>query len=129
MDKKEDTRINAIIIEDSEDDVMLIVDHLEKSGFDIDWLRVETHDEFIEAFHKNKWDIVISDYSLPKYDGRKALKTLRLLDTDIPFIFVSGTIGEDAAVDALKSGAQDYVMKGNIMVNKISHMRHTRLDL
>jgi len=114
MDKKEDTRINALIIEDSEDDVMLIVDHLEKSGFDIDWLRVETHDEFIEAFHKNKWDIVISDYSLPKYDGRKALKTLRLLDTDIPFIFVSGTIGEDAAVDALKSGAQDYVMKGNM---------------
>lgn len=114
MNKKRNTRINALIIEDSEDDAILMIDHLEKFGFGVDWARVETRDEFIKVFNARKWDIVISDYTMPKYNGMEALKTLRLLDADTPFIFVSGTIGEDMAVEAIKSGAQDYVMKANL---------------
>lgn len=109
-----DKRLRALIVEDMEDDAMLLVDCLESSGIKLDWQRVDTKKAMCEAIEKN-WDIVFSDYSMPEFNGAHALEILRQHDPDIPFIFVSGTIGEDAAVEAMKAGAQDYVMKGQLI--------------
>ena len=105
--------LRALIVEDSLDDSMLLVDHLERAGFRVDWQRVETESAFIGALDQ-AWDIVFSDYSMPRFSGGRALEILRHQDPDLPFVFISGTIGEDSAVAALKAGAQDYVMKGKL---------------
>ena len=103
----------ALIVEDVEDDALLLVDHLENSGFRLDWERVDTEPALREALQRH-WDIVFSDYSMPRFSGTRALAVVRETDPDLPFIFVSGTIGEDVAVAAMKAGAQDYVMKGGL---------------
>ncbi|WP_333877395.1 EAL domain-containing protein [Methylobacter sp.] len=116
MLKRSDTEqpLNILIVEDSEDDTLLLVDQLEiEGGRSVDWQRVETEKALIEAL-KQHWDIVLSDYTMPHLSGMRALEVVRQHDLDLPFIFVSGTIGEITAVKAMKSGAQDYVMKGNL---------------
>jgi len=105
--------LRALIVEDVEDDALLLVDHLENSGFRLDWERVDTEPALREALQRH-WDIVFSDYSMPRFSGTRALAVVRESDPDLPFIFVSGTIGEDIAVEAMKAGAQDYVMKGGL---------------
>jgi diguanylate cyclase (GGDEF)-like protein/PAS domain S-box-containing protein len=105
--------LRAVLVEDVEDDALLLVDHLEKSGFRLDWQRVDTEPELRSAL-RQAWDIVFSDYSMPQFSGARALEVVREIDPDMPFIFVSGTIGEDVAVEAMKAGAQDYVMKGGL---------------
>ncbi|MEJ2655243.1 MAG: EAL domain-containing protein [Acidihalobacter sp.] len=106
--------LRAVLVEDVEDDALLLVDHLEKSGFRLDWQRVDTEPALRSAL-RQAWDIVFSDYSMPQFSGAQALEVVREIDPDMPFIFVSGTIGEDVAVEAMKAGAQDYVMKGALM--------------
>lgn len=106
--------LRILIVEDSEDDTLLLVDQLEiEGGRSVDWHRVETENALNEALRR-QWDIVLSDYTMPHLSGMQALKVVRQHDLDLPFIFVSGTIGENTAVQAMKSGAQDYVMKGNL---------------
>lgn len=106
--------LRILIVEDSEDDTLLLVDQLEiEGGRSVDWHRVETENSLNEALQQ-PWDIVLSDYTMPHLSGMQALKMVRQHDIDLPFIFVSGTIGENTAVQAMKSGAQDYVMKGNL---------------
>jgi diguanylate cyclase (GGDEF)-like protein/PAS domain S-box-containing protein len=106
--------LRILIVEDSEDDTLLLVDQLEQeAGRLVDWQRVETEQALTEALQQH-WDIVLSDYTMPHLSGMRALEVVRLNDLDLPFIFVSGTIGENTAVKAMKSGAQDYVMKGNL---------------
>jgi diguanylate cyclase (GGDEF)-like protein/PAS domain S-box-containing protein len=106
--------LRTLIVEDSEDDTLLLVDQLEiDGGRPIDWHRVETEKALTEALQR-QWDIVLSDYTMPHLSGMRALEVVRQHDLDLPFIFVSGTIGENTAVKAMKSGAQDYVMKGNL---------------
>jgi diguanylate cyclase (GGDEF)-like protein/PAS domain S-box-containing protein len=106
--------LRILIVEDSEDDTLLLVDQLEiDGGRSVDWHRVETENSLNEALQQ-PWDIVLSDYTMPHLSGMQALKVVRQHDIDLPFIFVSGTIGENTAVQAMKSGAQDYVMKGNL---------------
>jgi diguanylate cyclase (GGDEF)-like protein/PAS domain S-box-containing protein len=106
--------LRTLIVEDSEDDTLLLVDQLEiDGGRPIDWHRVETEKALTEALQR-QWDIVLSDYTMPHLSGMRALEVVRQHDLDLPFIFVSGTIGENTAVQAMKSGAQDYVMKGNL---------------
>lgn len=106
--------LRILIVEDSEDDTLLLVDQLEiEGGRSVDWHRVETENALNEALQQ-PWDIVLSDYTMPHLSGMQALKVVRQHDIDLPFIFVSGTIGENTAVQAMKSGAQDYVMKGNL---------------
>jgi diguanylate cyclase (GGDEF)-like protein/PAS domain S-box-containing protein len=106
--------LHILIIEDSEDDTLLVADQLElDGGRRIEWQRVETEQALTEAL-KQRWDIVLSDYTMPHLSGMRALEVVRQHDLDLPFIFVSGTIGENTAVRAMKSGAQDYVMKGNL---------------
>ncbi len=106
--------LRALIVEDVEDDALLLVDYLESNGLSLDWQRVDTEKAMYEAIEKN-WDIVFSDYSMPEFSGTRALEILRQHDLDLPFIFVSGTIGEEAAVEAMKAGAQDYVMKNQLV--------------
>ncbi len=116
MLKRIDTRqpLRTLIVEDSENDTLLIVDQLEiEGGRPVDWQRVETEPTLTEALQQH-WDIVLSDYTMPHLSGMRALEVVRQHDIDLPFIFVSGTIGENTAVKAMKSGAQDYVMKGNL---------------
>lgn len=102
----------ALIVEDDENDAILLVDALHQGGYNVNWQRVDSETGMAKAL-KRTWDIVLSDYSMPGFSGTRALAMLRADQADTPFIFVSGTIGEDAAVAAIKAGAQDYVMKGN----------------
>ncbi|HEY8036574.1 MAG TPA: EAL domain-containing protein [Methylobacter sp.] len=106
--------LRTLIVEDSEDDTLLLVDQLEiEGGRSVDWQRVDTEKSLTEALQQH-WDVVLSDYTMPHLSGMRALEVVRQHDLDLPFIFVSGTIGENTAVKAMKSGAQDYVMKGNL---------------
>jgi sigma-B regulation protein RsbU (phosphoserine phosphatase) len=107
-------KLRAIILEDSEDDAMMIVMVVRRSGYDLKYQIVDRADEFREALQKKEWDLVLADYSLPQFNGLAALKTVKELKLDIPFIIVSGQIGEEIAVEAMKSGAHDYVMKDNL---------------
>jgi len=103
-----------LIVEDSEDDAALIVRELQRGGFDVSHQRVDTATVMNTALETQEWDLVVSDYSMPGFSGEEALKILRTKSLDIPFIYVSGTLGEETAVDALKAGAQDYVVKGKL---------------
>ena len=107
-------QLRALIIEDSEDDAMLLLFELKRGGYSVNHLRVDSRRSLYEALDQHEWDIVLSDYSMPGFSGAKALSIIRSRDLDLPFIFVSGTMGEDTAVAALKAGAQDYIMKGNL---------------
>lgn len=107
-------KLRLLMVEDSEDDAQLILRELRRGGFDPDFRRVDSADGMRAALNEVKWDLVVCDYSMPHFSGKDALQLLRETGSDIPFIFVSGTIGEDTAVAALKDGSQDYVMKGNL---------------
>ena len=105
--------MRLLIVEDSEDDAALLLLLLRQAGFEINSERVDSAGALARALNEN-WDIIISDHSMPHFSGTEALKTVRARDADVPFIFVSGTIGEDVATDAMRTGAQDYVMKTNL---------------
>ena len=104
----------VLIVEDSESDAQLMVRMLEKAGFTLTLEQVESAAQMRAALEKQTWEIVISDFSLPELDGFGALKVLHETGLDIPFIVVSGTMGEETAVAMMKAGAHDYVMKGNL---------------
>jgi signal transduction histidine kinase/CheY-like chemotaxis protein len=106
--------LKVLLIEDSEDDALLLARELRRGGFDLTSERVDTAEAMSHALTKQTWDLVLCDYSMPHFRGTDALKLLKEQDLDIPFIFVSGTIQEDTAVEAMKAGAHDYMMKGNI---------------
>ena len=106
--------LGVLIVEDSEDDVLILVRHLTKNGFSPDYEVVETAEDMKTALGKREWDLVISDHSMPEFDGLSALMVLRESGIDLPFIIVSGEIGEEVAVSAMRAGAHDYMMKGNL---------------
>ncbi len=106
--------LRILIVEDSEDDALLNLIQIKKGGYDIYYERVETAETFIAAINLKNWDIILADYALPHFSGLKALMILKESGKDIPFIIISGIIGEDVAVEAMKSGAHDYVMKNNL---------------
>lgn len=108
-----DVVIRALIVEDSEDDALLLVEHLQRASLRLEWQRLETEADLLSALEQ-RWDIVFSDYSMPYFSGARALEVVKRHDPDIPFIFVSGTIGEETAVTGMRAGAQDYVMKNNL---------------
>ncbi len=108
------TPLRLLLIEDSEDDALLLVRELKRGGYDVTHRRVDTAKAMHEALDRGMWDLVMSDHSMPGFSGTQALELLRGRNVTIPFIFVSGTIGEEMAVNALKSGAQDYLLKGNL---------------
>jgi PAS domain S-box-containing protein len=106
--------LNILIVEDAEDDALLLLRELRRAGFDPVSERVETAEDMKAALGQRPWDVVISDYLMPKFSGLAALDVLRESGLDLPFIIVSGNIGEDIAVNAMKAGAHDYIIKGNL---------------
>jgi len=106
--------LRLLIVEDSEDDALLVVRELRQAGYDVTFDRVETAADLAAALERQTWDLVIADYTLPHFTGSAALELLKSTGLDIPFIIISGSIGEDLAVDVMKAGAHDYLMKGNI---------------
>ena len=106
--------LRVLIIEDSEDDAELLLYELERHGYDPISERVDTPVAMNASLNKQQWDIVIADYTLPNFSAPAALNLLKKRALDLPFIIVSGTIGEDIAVAAMKAGAHDYLMKGKL---------------
>ena len=109
-----DKTLRLLIVEDSEDDALLLVRELRRSGYELVHERVDGAEAVSKALASATWDLVIADYTMPQFRGTDALKIVKQQGFDIPFIFVSGTISEETAVEAMKSGAHDYVFKGNL---------------
>ena len=106
-------RLKVLHLEDNEGDHALVVAHLMRGGIQADVHRVETESTLIEALAED-WDLILSDYNLPGYSGLAALDKVRSLGKLVPFILVSGEIGEDIAVQAMRNGANDYLLKSNL---------------
>ncbi|MGA3281351.1 MAG: PAS domain S-box protein [Smithella sp.] len=106
--------LRVLIVDDSEDDTSLIIRKLSSGGYDPKWERVDSSEAMKNALKREDWDIILCDYKMPNFNAPAALKLAHVNKTDIPFIVVSGAIGEDTAVDLMKSGAHDYVMKDKL---------------
>lgn len=106
--------LKVLIVEDSESDTELLLLELKRGDYDLFYDRVDSSTEFQAALGRNDWDIILSDHSLPRFSSLVALSLLKQSGRDIPFIIISGAMGEEAAVAALKSGADDYLVKGKL---------------
>jgi two-component system cell cycle sensor histidine kinase/response regulator CckA len=114
MAKVPPSALRVLLVEDSPDDVELISRELTRHGFQTESRAVESRDDFLDALTTQTFDVILSDHSMKAFSSTEALRLLHELGKDIPFIIVSGTIGEDAAVDAMRAGAHDYVLKQNL---------------
>jgi two-component system, cell cycle sensor histidine kinase and response regulator CckA len=108
------SQLHVLIVEDSEDDLLLLIRELRQGGYTPDYVRVETAADMQAALDRQLWDLVIADYTLPRFSAPAALELLQSQQRDLPFIIVSGTIGEEAAVAAMRAGAHDYLLKDNL---------------
>lgn len=106
--------LRVLIVEDSEDDSLLFLRELRRGGYDPTHERVDTRDAMRAALDRQAWDAILCDYSMPHFSAPEALSLLQEAGLDLPFIIVSGTIGEDVAVAVMKAGAHDYLLKGNL---------------
>ena len=107
-------RLKVLLVEDSEDDALLLTRALRQGGFDPIVLRVETFGALSASLRQQDWDIVLSDHNLPGFSAEQALELVRARFPELPFVVVSGCIGEEAAVALMRAGAQDYVLKDNL---------------
>jgi PAS domain S-box-containing protein len=106
--------LNVLIVEDSADDTQLMLREIKRGGYVVYSERVETKADMQAALSRQPWDIILSDYSMPKFSAMAALETLKASGLDIPFLVISGTVGEETAVAALKSGAHDFLTKDKL---------------
>lgn len=106
--------LRVLNIEDSERDTALLRLHLMKAGYELTIVRVETPDEMKAALEAEEWDVILADYSMPRFSALSALSLLKESKFDIPFIIISGSIGEEMAVEAMLAGTNDYLMKDNL---------------
>ena len=106
--------IKVLIVEDNEDDALLAVRQLVQDGYNVSYERVDTQEAMKSSLEQAEWDVVLSDYAMPHFSGEAALGLVRNTYPDMPFIVVSGTIGEDVAVDMMRAGANDYLLKDRI---------------
>lgn len=107
--------LKLLICEDDETDTLLLLRQLEKDGYQVHTLQVDNAADFTQALENSIWDVIVSDYNIPGFGGPLALDIVNASGKDIPFILVSGAIGEEQAVNMVKAGANDYLMKGNLM--------------
>ncbi len=107
--------LRLLLVEDTEDDAVLLLRELRRGGYEVACRRVETPEEFSAALLAETWDLVIADYTLPRFSAPAALAIFKQSQIDIPFIVVSGRVGEETAVAAMKAGAHDYVMKASLV--------------
>ena len=106
--------LNVLIVDDAHEDAELSVRVLQRAGFAVTWRRVETPQALLAALAENCWDIVLADYAMPRFSGLAAVQLAHEHGYDLPFILVTGTFGEEAAVAAMRAGARDYVRKDNL---------------
>jgi PAS domain S-box-containing protein len=106
--------LRVLMIEDSTEDADLILLNLRRSGYSVEYQRVQDRPGMLRALAENTWDIVLSDYTLPSFSGVAALQVYHEHNLDIPFIIISGAIGEDTAVEMMRAGAHDYVLKDRL---------------
>src|SRR6266481_4270522 len=107
--------LRVLLVEDVEDDAFFATRELKRAGLVVDSRRVEREEDFRRELGEFRPDVILSDFNMPQFDGMHALVIARETVPDIPFIFVSGTLGEDYAIRALKNGASDYVLKSNLV--------------
>src|SRR2546428_13296256 len=105
------TPLKLLILEDSAFDAELEVGKLQAAGYECDWQQVQTREEFEASLDRPEFELILADYNLPNFDGLSALGLLRERGLEIPFVLISGTLGEERAIESLKAGATDYVMK------------------
>ena len=108
------TPLKVLLVEEAAEDSTLLIRELRRGGYDPSYDRVDSPDSLDLAFSRQTWDLVLMDFTTPGFGGKQALKVVKEHDADIPCIYVSGTVGEDTAVMAMKAGADDYIMKGNL---------------
>lgn len=106
--------LRILLVEDSEDDALLILRELRRGGFEVHSERVETPEAMENALESSEWDVILSDFRMPHFDAPGALALAKNMDSDAPFIVVSGKVGEAAAVEVMRAGAHDYVMKDDL---------------
>src|SRR5258708_2724 len=107
-------KLQLLVVEDSEPDVEVLARYLLKAGLIVDIRRVQTEHDFVSALQDRTPDLILSDFSLPEFGGLRALELAVAHAPEIPFIYVSGTIGEERAIEALRRGATDYVLKTSL---------------
>src|SRR5881396_359486 len=107
--------LRVLNIEDSERDAELLRRHLSRAGYDLTVERLDTAEGMRAALKTAEWDVILCDYSMPQFDSLRALAVLKETDVDLPFIIISGTVGESVAVEAMRAGAHDYLMKDNLV--------------
>lgn len=108
----ENRSLRVLIIEDSEDDAQLVLREIRWMGYGLEYRRIETSDDLRAALAAETWDLILCDYSLPHLNAPQALEIVKSAGQDLPFIIISGTIGEESAINALKAGAHDFIIKG-----------------
>jgi PAS domain S-box-containing protein len=108
------TPLRCLLVEDSENDALLLIEALQQGGYEPVFERVQTEDAMRAALRDREWDVVFSDYVMPAFDAPSAMQVFQESGQEVPFIIVSGTIGEDVAVESLKRGADDYLLKQNL---------------
>ena len=106
--------LRCLLVEDSENDAMLLLRQLRSGGYDVTSERVDTAEAMRAALDRHPWDVVLADYKMPHFSGPAALELLKASGKGLPFILVSGSIGEEQAVAAMKAGAHDYIMKDKL---------------
>ena len=106
--------LRVLLVEDSEDDALLLLRELRRGGYEPEYERVDTPEAMERALSGSAWDVIFSDYRMPRFEAPEALKMWHASDSEAPFIVVSGKVGEDVAARAIKAGAYDYVMKDNL---------------
>jgi len=106
--------LRVLIVEDNEDDATMLLEELRRGGFEVVHVRVQTAEDMRAALGEQTWDVVVSDYSMPQFTGLKALSVLQSTGVDVPLIIASGTIGEETAVEALRAGACDFLLKDRL---------------
>lgn len=118
--------MNVLIVEDSESDAQLVIKALKPGFSPLHFQRVETANEMMLALSQSKWDVILADYNLPGFSGQRALEIVQEHGIDIPFIMVSGHIGEESAIALMRAGVNNYVMKDNL--NKLVPVIHKELN-
>jgi signal transduction histidine kinase len=106
--------LRVLVVEDSDNDTQLILSELRRGGYDVEHERVETRPTMRDALLRRVWDIILCDYTMPRFSAMDALMTLKDSGLDMPFIVISGTVGEETAVTTLKAGAHDFILKGRL---------------
>jgi PAS domain S-box-containing protein len=106
--------LHVLIVEDSADDTQLMLREIERGGYSVLYERVETKADMQAALSRRHWDMILSDYSLPRFSAMAALETLKASGLDIPFLVISGTVGEETAIADLKGGAHDFLVKDKL---------------